>query len=183
MSFVLFSIANVFLEGSGGQSPASWQDWAAIIGIPVAIAAIMIPYILEIRKDRNAKFLGFLKEVDDEIWSHLKEEKDLAKLEHCLTYAYRYLEILDRISYLLQRDKIPPEFSDYYQNHFNYAHTMMTWYLHVYDDGHSPEENWPSLIEWFNNHKIKPYDFGHLPEIMQEELKLDPAKISKITQM
>ncbi|MGI0009875.1 MAG: hypothetical protein ACREAE_00570 [Nitrosopumilaceae archaeon] len=156
-------------SGDGQSSSPSLEAWAAIIGVPVAVATIAIPYIQALRQDRDAKYLSFIKEIDDELWQLIRAE--LKTSDQCIDHAYYYLEILDRVAFLIDKKKIPYDFGEYYQNYFNYSVTVMGWYTRVYNDKHTPEQNWPSLVKWLKDyHDITPYPIDHLPIRLIREL-------------
>jgi len=157
------------------------------IGSLLAGGAAVIGLIWALRNDRNTRFLEFIKDVDKEIADHIKNDEKLENNDECVTHAYVYLEILDRIVFLLEKKKIPKEFSEYYRNYFNYGATMLIWYIIAWQDKHTLEENWPSLIGWFKINILHPYPLNHLPSMLGnrlEELKaVEEAEqfIEKIT--
>src|SRR5574342_634351 len=101
------------------------------IGSLLAGVAAVIGLVWTLRNDRNTRFLEFIKDVDNEIADHLKNDEKLENDAECVTHAYVYLEILDRITFLLYSRKIPQEFSEYYKNYFNYGVTMLIWYVYA----------------------------------------------------
>jgi len=143
------------------------------MGIGAIIAALvsLIALVFTIRQNNNVKYLEFIKNVDEEFSNHLEKENSLKDREECLVYAYNYIDICDRILFLIKRHKVPQEFYDYYLDFFNYAITIMWWYSKIYpEDKHSLETSWPSITQWIYEKKGTPYPFMHLPKVMKDQL-------------
>jgi hypothetical protein len=141
------------------------------IGSLLAGGVAVIGLIWTLKQDRNTRFLEFIKDVDGEIAEHIKNDEKLENYNECVTHAYVYLEILDRIAFLLDKRKIPSDFSEYYKNYFNYGVTMMIWYVFAWQDKHTIEENWPSLIGWFKKNTLNPYPIKHLPTMLDNKIQ------------
>ena len=158
----LFNIGNIFLalQNATDNGNSAVQDYYTFTGTGTIIVAIFTAgsLIYTILQDKKTRLLEFVKDVDSEIAEHLKKDEDLRTRDECVTHAYVYLEILDRIAFLLEKKKIPKLFSDYYKNFFNYGITMMLWYVYAWQDMHTLEDNWPSLIKWFKKNGAEPDD-------------------------
>lgn len=175
---VLLAIQNA--TSNVDSSPPDFYTFAGI-GTLIGGAATAGALIYTILQDKKTRLLEFVKDVDAEIAEHLKDDEDLRTRDECVTHAYVYLEILDRIAFLLEKKKIPKLFSDYYKNFFNYGITMMLWYVFAWQDMHKIEENWPSLIAWFKKNSIErndgkkllnPYPSAHLPSRAYQIIKI-----------
>ena len=154
------------------------SDFYTFTGIGTLLLALasIIGLIITLRQDRDARYLEFLKDVDAELSLHLEKEKALEDRDECITYAYNYIDICERILFLVTKKKIPYDFIKYYYDFFNYALTMMWWYTTVYDDEHSPTESWPTLTKWLFNNEMEPYPIAHLPKKMREVLTTEKSE-------
>lgn len=154
----------------------------AIIGGLVANFSALVTLAYNLVKERNTRILGFLKDTDEEISRQIEKEEKVNDFNGCLIYAYNYLDIMERISYLQDARKIPKYLGEYYHTFFDYAVTIMFWYTTAYNDKHSPGDSWPSLIGWFKEHDMHPYEIRHLPDFMQQTLKRDKASPTEMLQ-
>lgn len=141
----------------------------------VIITALML--IVTIRQNRDTKYLQFIKDTDEELSEMIKEEPKLDSRDSCIIYAYNYIDICDRIMFVIKKGIISKEFFTYYLDFFNYSVTMMWWYTVTYPtDIHSLNSSWNMLTKWIkdeNNEfpsKAHPYPIMHLPQKMKELL-------------
>lgn len=145
----------------------------------VIITALML--IATVRQNHDTKYLEFIKDVDTEITEQLEKETKLANRDECIIYAYNYIDICDRILFLINRGIISKNMINYYQDFFCYAATMMWWYTTIYtEDVYSIKHSWPSMLDWISDHII-PYPIMHLPKQMQSELANDKKQVDEYT--
>jgi len=154
-------LLDTFLLG-GLEDPNTYIAIGAIIAAFASVAGL----IITIRQSRDAKFLEFIKEVDTEITEHLEKELTLKGEDDCIVYAYNYIDICDRIAFLIEKNKIQREFLDYYRDFFNYSVTVMWWYTTRHEDRHSLKLSWPPLIRWILKEEGTPYPVEHLAKEM-----------------
>ena len=146
----------------------------------MGIASLFILY-LTIRQHNNVKYLDFIKNTDIEISQLIKEELTLKNKEECVIYAYNYIDLCDRILFLVQNKTIQKGFKEYYFDFFNYAITIMWWYSKIKpEDRHSFKISWSALKKWIEEgNKIDPYPISHLPEVMRKALSEDGINLEK----
>lgn len=185
----LENVTSQLVEGVTENDGLQQLDYYTFAGIGTIIGGVATAgaLIYTMLQDKKTRLLEFVKDVDAEIAEHLKNDEILKTRDECVTHAYVYLEILDRIAFLLEKNKIPKLFSDYYKNFFNYGITMMLWYVYAWQDRHTLEENWPSLIEWFKKNRIEkkglnPYPLTHLPSMAYKIIEIlgDKDEINEI---
>lgn len=149
-----------------------WEDPNTYLAIGAMIAAFasVAGLIFTIRQASDARYLEFIKNIDTELTEHLEKELKLDGEAACIVHSYNYIDICDRIAFLIENKKIRPEFLDYYYDFFNYAITVLWWYTTNEEDNRSLEYSWPPLIRWIVRGEGKPYPVKHLPEKMVELL-------------
>ena len=148
-------------------------DANTLLGIGAIITSVIsvIMVILTIGQYNKTKYLEFIKDVDLEISQQLEKETNLKDRNDCIIYAYNYIDICDRVLFLLKKGKISKTFYEYYRDFFSYAATMMWWYITIYpQDEHSIKNSWSSLTYWIVNENIEAYPAFHLPEAMKNEI-------------
>jgi len=162
-----------------------FNDASTFLGIGTIIVAVVSigTLIFTIRQSKNVNYLEFVKNTDVEFTKQLEKELTLEGKEQCIVYAYNYIDLCDRIMFLIEKRKVPQDFFEYYRDYFNYAITMMWGYSKIYpEDQHSLQTSWFSLKEWINQEgEINPYPLMHLPEEMKKILKEKGIEINKNT--
>lgn len=172
---------NVFLDanqtGIGGA-----PDYLTFVGIGTILTGVaaVVGLIITLRQDRQTKILSFIKETDREISDQIEKENHLKDFDQCINYTYNYLDIIERIAFFCKYNKDIKKYASYYSGFFNYAVTMMAWYISVYDDKYKLEETWPNLVEWFRHNVMNPYDSTHLPTQLLKELKVKKVNQNRI---
>ncbi len=141
------------------------------IGALVTAAVSVIMVIVTVKQNNDTKYLEFIRNVDREISNHLEKETSLKGKDACIIYAYNYIDICDRVLFLIRNGTISKAFLEYYGDFFSYASTVMWWYVLVYPkDVHSIKNSWPSLIRWIVNENHESYPAMHLPTAMKDIL-------------
>jgi len=151
-----------------------FEDNLSFLAIGTIIIAIIsiATLIFTIRQNNDVKYLEFVKNTDNEISRQIEKELKLKGKDECLVYAYNYIDMCERIMFLINKRKVPRDFFEYYLNFFNYAITMIWGYAKIYpEDVHSLQSSWLSLKEWiFKKNEINPYPVMHLPTEMKKIL-------------
>jgi len=137
----------------------------------MGIGSLLVLF-LTVRQNNNVKYLDFIKNTDTEISQLIKEELTLKNKNECIIYAYNYVDLCDRVLFLIQNKAIQKGFKEYYFDFFNYAVTIMWWYSKIYpEDKHSFKISWSALKKWIEEEgEISPYPLMHLPEEMKKTL-------------
>ncbi|HUU47709.1 MAG TPA: hypothetical protein VMW55_02885 [Nitrosopumilaceae archaeon] len=151
-----------------------FEDIPSLLGIGTMLLALatVATLIFTIRQNNDVKYLDFVKSTDAEISQQLEKELHLKGRDDCIIYGYNYIDMCDRIMFLIKKRKVPQEFLEYYLGFFNYAITMMWWYAKIYpNDEHSLKSSWLSLKRWIaQKNEINPYPLMHLPAEMKKIL-------------
>ncbi len=149
-------------------------DFNSLVGIGAIIAAFvgLIGLLITIRQNRYVRYLEFVKGIDNELAQHIEKETKLDGREECIIYAYNYIDICDRVMFLINRKVIAKDFFEYYHDFFNYAITIMWWYTVIHpEDSYSLKISWPTITRWIaHQNNDAPYPVTHLPKEMQKEL-------------
>ena len=149
------------------------EDANTLLGIGAMITAVIsvIMVIITIRQNQDTKYLQFIKDIDSEISQQLEKEPGLKGRDACIIHAYNYIDICDRVLFLIKKGKISKEFFEYYRDFFSYAVTMMWWYVTIYpQDEHSLKYSWSALIHWIVYENAVAYPAMHLPDEMKNEI-------------
>lgn len=167
------------------KDPAPFIDVYSLLGIGTIIVAIVSIATLAftIKQSRNINYLEFVKNTDIELSKQLEKELELKGKEQCIVYTYNYIDLCDRIMFLIRKRKIPQEFFEYYRDFFNYAVTMIWGYVKIYpEDEHSLQTSWFTLKEWIaQEDEINPYPLIHLPLEMKKILKENGIDLNQNT--
>jgi hypothetical protein len=194
VGLIVLQLSNLLQVNLPFQLPS---DFYTAVGISSLIAgfAAVISLVITLRQNREARLLDFFSETDKAITDQLEIERDLKGLEECIVYVYNYLDIMERISFLRIKGKIPEYAARYYKSFFEYGITMMAWYTSIPEqegssrpyDKRSLSDNWPSLVEWLKKEQemarktkekeMKAYGIEHLPPQMVKEL--DRCKVNR----
>lgn len=167
------------------QTPDLFNDALSFLGIGSIIVAVVsiATLIFTIRQNQNTNYLEFVKNSDLELSQQLEKELNLKNKDECIVYAYNYIDLCDRIMFLIGKRKIPQDFFEYYRDFFNYAITMMWCYSKIYpEDEHSLKSSWLSLKDWITQkNDCVPYPLMHLPAEMKKILKSQNIDIDQNT--
>jgi hypothetical protein len=158
-------------------------DWFSAVGLGTIIMGIgsLLILFLTVRQHNNVKYLDFIRNTDTEISQLIKEELTLKNKNECVIYAYNYIDLCDRILFLIQNKAVQKSFKAYYFDFFNYAITIMWWYSKmVPEDRHSFKISWSALKKWIEEEEeITPYPLMHLPEEMKKAFGDDKISLEK----
>jgi len=141
----------------------------------------LVVLFLTVRQNNSVKYLDFIKNTDTEISQLIKEELTLKNKNECIIYAYNYIDLCDRVLFLIQNKSIQKGFKKYYFDFFNYTITIMWWYSKIYpEDKHSFKISWTALKKWIEEEEgISPYPLMFLPEEMKKTLSDDKINLEK----
>ncbi len=154
----------------------------------IAIAAMIAAFvsigglIITIRQTRDARYLEFVNDTDEKLSEHIEKGDNVVGRDKLITYAYNYIDICERIMFLINKKKVTEDFFDYYYDFLNYGVTIMWWYTVMYDDKHPLMKTWHHMTDWVSydqKSKPDPYPLDHLPDKMKEELPIREKEINK----
>ena len=122
-------------------------------------------------KDRGQKFSEMLERYDSELQKVMDREDKLKTEkpdeERCERFATDYLNILDRVSYLRQLNKIDDDLIFYFDNYFAYGKIILKWKYDYLQEEHLTRERYPNAVWWiessFNKNRLKEYQMSSLP--------------------
>ncbi len=143
-----------------------------VFGVVTATGVIyaILQGVASSSKDRDQNFAKMLAEFDDQLKEILEKENELAtrtpSQDKCDRVASDYLNILDRIAFLRELNKIDDDMIFYFDNHFAYGKTFLNWKRVIFGNDDSLRF-WAHQVWWantsFNNNRIKEYPLTYLP--------------------
>lgn len=124
-------------------------------------------------KDRDVAFTNMLADFEKDLQKILEEENNLITetpdLDKCDRMASDYLNVLDRLAFLREKNKVDDDLIFYFDQHFAYGKTLLQWKVKMF--GEKSLLKWPHQIWWtgvsFNKDRIITYSLEFLPPHMK----------------
>lgn len=118
----------------------------------------------------KAQSLQLVREYGKELKELESKERDLQTPQDCEIYAINYLDLMDQIAFLYKKGSLPLDVSEYFDNNFAYALTILNWVnkYKIRVRQTEKEDYWSDLVKWCDEHKekIEPFEAELLPESM-----------------
>jgi len=148
---------------------------AILTGLGIIISIIFSAR--QTRREVKARYTTIISTLGNELEQTLAREFELKDDFQCELYAEMYMDILDRIAFLAQKEKLPIETAEYFEKNFRYGRTIYKWYSDHVPENALLSDHWKNLELWFTDHpSIIAYDSDYLPPVMRDYMKKHPQK-------
>jgi hypothetical protein len=132
----------------------------------------------------KAELIELIRSYGKDLDGIISKERNLNTQLDCTVYAEQYLDALEQISSLYQRNVIPKRAADYFENRFCYGLTLKKWYGdHVYAKD-LQEDRWLEFEKYCKTYidengterSLVPFDERVLPETMTTYFSMLPEE-------
>jgi len=136
--------------------------WVAVGSLAAAVG-IFISSIFSFfseRRERNSTLIDSLQNFSTKLADLTTKEGSLKTKADCESYAWNYLDIVDSIAYLYEKNVIPPDVIDYFDNNILYALLLREWLLrnNIRDEMPPDKETWSDLINFCKKYGMAEFD-------------------------
>ncbi len=158
---MFIDLSTVVLEAN---SP--YGEWLAggTIAAFVAIAVSIFFSYKEQKASNQTQMMDMFQSYSKQLTDLIQRESDLKTQAECEAYAMNYLDTVDQIAYLYNKEFISDKISWYFENHFRYGLTIHDWLInhHITEAAATEKDLWADLLKI--SHILREESLDKLPE-------------------